>query len=190
MILTCFESSVYVINFILQHDDIFYNLRLVVFASLVIWIIILIIISVSVERQNWHATNTIWTVGKLHDLIRSCFIVLDAWHFKGCYCLYYIGVCLKHWRKRKMEIKTNIPFIYMSLGLCLEALLVLRFTEPFPSYSLKPTIRRLFKEILSQSLNIQINISYTFAWGRLDGRMNGQNNFKQPYDLIKLSLVT
>ena len=89
-----------------------------------------------------------------------------------------------------MEIKTNIPFIYMSLGLCLEALLVLRFTEPFPSYSLKPTIRRLFKEILSQSLNIQINISYTFAWGRLDGRMNGQNNFKQPYDLIKLSLVT
>ena len=51
-------------------------------------------------------------------------------------------------------------------------------------------IRRVFKEILSQSLNIQINISYTFAWGRLDGRMNGQNNFKQPYDLIKLSLVT
>ena len=136
------------------------------------------------------ATNTIWIVGKLHDLIRSCFIVLDAWHFKVCYCLYYFGVCLKHWRKRKMEIKTNIPFIYMSLRLCLEALLVLRFTEPFPSYSLKPTIRRLFKEILSQSLNIQINISYTFAWGRLDGRMNGQNNFKQPYDLIKLSLVT
>ena len=92
----------------------------------------------------------------------------------------------KNGNKNKHSLHTHVFGVMFggTFGYMVQGAFSLRLTK---THSI---IRRVFKEIVSQSLNIQINISYTFAWGRLDGRMNGQNNFKQPYDLIKLSLVT